>query len=41
MDTILVAGESGFIGSNFIPYFLENNKEIHVVNLDLVTYVGL
>ncbi len=40
MQTILVTGGAGFIGSNFIPYFIENNKEIHVVNLDLLTYAG-
>ncbi|MEO9571754.1 MAG: dTDP-glucose 4,6-dehydratase [Polaribacter sp.] len=40
MQTILITGGAGFIGSNFIPYFIENNKEIHVVNLDLLTYAG-
>ncbi|WP_159949231.1 dTDP-glucose 4,6-dehydratase [Polaribacter septentrionalilitoris] len=40
MLTILITGGAGFIGSNFIPYFIENNKEIHVVNLDLLTYAG-
>ncbi|QOD59683.1 dTDP-glucose 4,6-dehydratase [Polaribacter haliotis] len=40
MQTILITGGAGFIGANFIPYFLENNKEIKVVNLDLLTYAG-
>lgn len=40
MNTILVTGGAGFIGSNFIPYFLETNKEYTVVNLDLLTYAG-
>ena len=40
MQTILITGCAGFIGSNFISYFIENNKEIHVVNLDLLTYAG-
>jgi dTDP-glucose 4,6-dehydratase len=40
MQTILITGGAGFIGSNFISYFIENNKEIHVVNLDLLTYAG-
>ena len=40
MKTILVTGGAGFIGSNFIPYFLENNSEYHIVNLDLLTYAG-
>jgi dTDP-glucose 4,6-dehydratase len=40
MKTILVTGGAGFIGSNFIPYFLEKNKDVHVINLDLLTYAG-
>ena len=40
MQTILVTGGAGFIGSNFIPFFLKNNSEYHVVNLDLLTYAG-
>ncbi|QNM85175.1 dTDP-glucose 4,6-dehydratase [Polaribacter pectinis] len=40
MQRILITGGAGFIGSNFIPYFLENNKEIAVVNLDILTYAG-
>ena len=37
---ILITGGAGFIGANFIPYFLEKNKEYQVVNLDLLTYAG-
>jgi dTDP-glucose 4,6-dehydratase len=40
MQTVLITGGVGFIGSNFIPYFLGNNKEFKVVNLDLLTYAG-
>jgi len=40
MKTILITGGAGFIGANFIPYFLEKNKECKVVNLDLLTYAG-
>ena len=40
MQTILVTGGAGFIGANFIPYFIENNPEIHLVNLDELTYAG-
>ena len=40
MDTILVTGGAGFIGSNFIPYFLQNNANIQIVNLDALTYAG-
>jgi dTDP-glucose 4,6-dehydratase len=37
---ILVTGGAGFIGSNFIPYFMEKYPEIAVVNLDKLTYAG-
>ncbi|TDS18639.1 dTDP-glucose 4,6-dehydratase [Maribacter caenipelagi] len=39
-NTILITGGAGFIGSNFIPYFLEQHPNIDVVNLDLLTYAG-
>ncbi|WP_299248716.1 dTDP-glucose 4,6-dehydratase [uncultured Lacinutrix sp.] len=39
-STILITGGAGFIGSNFIPYFLENNKFLKIVNLDKLTYAG-
>lgn len=38
--TILVTGGAGFIGSNFIPYFLERHERYRVVNLDKLTYAG-
>ncbi len=37
---ILVTGCAGFIGSNFVPYFLEKYPEYDLVNLDLLTYAG-
>ncbi|SFM13027.1 dTDP-glucose 4,6-dehydratase [Paenibacillus sp. 1_12] len=40
MRTILVTGGAGFIGSNFIPFFLENNENYFIVNYDLLTYAG-
>jgi dTDP-glucose 4,6-dehydratase len=40
MKSILVTGCAGFIGSNFVPYFLEKYPEYFVVNLDLLTYAG-
>ncbi len=40
MKNVLVTGCAGFIGSNFVPYFLEKYKEYHLVNLDLLTYAG-
>ena len=40
MKAILVTGCAGFIGSNFVPYFLEKYPEYFIVNLDLLTYAG-
>ena len=40
MQNILVTGGAGFIGANFIKYFLQINKNIQVVNLDALTYAG-
>ena len=37
---ILVTGCAGFIGSNFVPYFLEKYNDYFIVNLDLLTYAG-
>ncbi|WP_109302025.1 dTDP-glucose 4,6-dehydratase [Aquimarina sp. AU474] len=40
MKNILITGGAGFIGSNFIPYFLFNNPHVHVLNIDKLTYAG-
>jgi len=40
MKSILVTGCAGFIGSNFVPYFLEKYRQYHIINLDLLTYAG-
>lgn len=37
---ILVTGGAGFIGSNFIRYWLSKNKEDEIINLDKLTYAG-
>ncbi len=37
---ILLTGCAGFIGSNFVPYFLEKYSNYNIVNLDLLTYAG-
>jgi dTDP-glucose 4,6-dehydratase len=39
-NTILVTGGAGFIGSNFIIHLLEEQKDIKIINLDVLTYVG-
>ncbi|WP_415397731.1 dTDP-glucose 4,6-dehydratase [Sulfurimonas sp. CS5] len=40
MKNILVTGCAGFIGSNFLPYFLDKYEEYNLINLDLLTYAG-
>lgn len=40
MSKILVTGGAGFIGSNFIRYWLKNNKNDYIINLDKLTYAG-
>jgi dTDP-glucose 4,6-dehydratase len=40
MKTILLTGCAGFIGSNFVPCFLEKHPDYNLVNLDLLTYAG-
>jgi dTDP-glucose 4,6-dehydratase len=40
MQSILLTGTAGFIGSNFVPYFLEKYPDYQLINLDLLTYAG-
>ena len=37
---ILLTGTAGFIGSNFVPYFLNKYQDYNLINLDLLTYAG-
>lgn len=37
---ILVTGGAGFIGSNFIHYWLNNNPGDEIINFDALTYAG-
>lgn len=39
-NTVLITGGAGFIGSNFIPFFLEKNSDVRIINLDKLTYAG-
>jgi len=38
---LLVTGGAGFIGSNFVRYWLEQRPDDHVVAYDLLTYAGV
>ena len=38
--SILVTGAAGFIGSNFVRWWLERHPDDHVVALDKLTYAG-
>ena len=40
MSKILVTGGCGFIGSNFVRYWLEKHPEDELYNLDALTYAG-
>lgn len=40
MKNILVTGGAGFIGSNFIFYFLKKFNDYNLINLDALTYAG-
>ena len=37
---LLVTGGAGFIGTNFIRYWLKNYPNDEIVNLDKLTYAG-
>ena len=40
MQTYLVTGGAGFIGSNFVKYMLKKYEDINLVILDKLTYAG-
>ena len=40
MENILVTGAAGFIGSNFVEYMINHEKEKNIVVLDKLTYAG-
>jgi dTDP-glucose 4,6-dehydratase len=37
---ILITGGAGFIGSNFIKYWLDKYPKDHITNIDKITYAG-
>ena len=40
LKNILITGGAGFIGSNFIHYFLDKHSDSKIINLDVLTYAG-
>ncbi|MDF2892702.1 MAG: dTDP-glucose 4,6-dehydratase [Clostridia bacterium] len=40
MQVAFITGGAGFIGSNFIRFILNKNKELFIVNIDKLTYAG-
>ncbi len=40
MKNVLITGGAGFIGSNFIRFFLAKHPEAFVINFDALTYAG-
>ena len=40
MARLLVTGGAGFIGANFVHYWLDRHPEDRVVVLDALTYAG-
>ena len=40
MRTLLVTGGAGFIGGNYVLRSLALDPELHIINLDLLTYAG-
>jgi dTDP-glucose 4,6-dehydratase len=40
LKNILITGGAGFIGSHVVRHFLRTHKNLHVVNLDKLTYAG-
>ncbi len=40
MKALLITGGAGFIGSNFVRYWMKTHPEDRVINLDALTYAG-
>lgn len=40
LQSVLVTGGAGFIGSNYLQWMVKRHPDVHFVNLDLLTYAG-
>ena len=40
MKNLLITGGAGFIGANFVRYWIQNHPQDRVINLDALTYAG-
>jgi dTDP-glucose 4,6-dehydratase len=40
MNSVLVTGGAGFIGSNFVRFLLTAEPQVRIVNLDILSYAG-
>jgi dTDP-glucose 4,6-dehydratase len=40
MTNVLITGGAGFIGSNYVRYFLRRRRGVRAINLDKLTYAG-
>jgi len=40
MNTYLITGGAGFVGSNYVLYMMEKYPDVRVINLDKLTYAG-
>lgn len=40
MKNLLITGGAGFIGSNFVPYFINQYEQYNLIILDKLTYAG-
>jgi dTDP-glucose 4,6-dehydratase len=40
LKNVLVTGGAGFIGSNFVRFLLRAEPDVHILDLDLLTYAG-
>jgi len=40
LNNLLITGGAGFIGSNFIRYFLKKYSDCSIINMDKLTYAG-